>query len=81
MNKPYIEFHLREAQEALNNILESLRGDPDYDYGPYWVDMQHLYRHINTAWNARDAADEQAATLSQEDFDRWGQYPADLDIL
>ena len=81
MNKPAIEFHLQEAQEALNTMLESLRTDPDFECGAYWVQMQHLYRHINTAWNARHATDDQTSPLSQEDFDRWGQYPADLNIL
>jgi hypothetical protein len=80
-DKGNIQFHLLEAHESLGKILESLRTDPDYEYGNYWVEMQHLYRHINTAWNARDATEEQVSVCSQEDFDRWGCHPTDLEPL
>jgi hypothetical protein len=81
MNKQHIQFHLREAHEAIEQILESLRSDPGYDYGNYWVEMQHLYHHINTAWNGREATDEEVSVCSQEDFDRWGRYPTDLEPM
>ena len=29
--------------------------------------MQHLYHHLNTAWNARDEAPERVAARSEED--------------
>lgn len=40
--------------------------------------MAHMYNHLNTAWNARAATDEQIAAQSDEDFYRWRAYPADI---
>jgi hypothetical protein len=81
MNKHHIWFHLQEAHEAIGNILESLRNDPGYDFGNYWVEMQHVYHHVNTTWNGRDASVEQVADGSKEDFNRWACYPKDLEML
>ena len=81
MNKRLITFHLTEAQEQLQEIVEEISKDPDYDYGEYFVDMQHLYHHLNTAWNARDISDEEAEPGSDELFKRWGQFPRDIPLL
>ena len=81
MNKRFILFNLEEAHESIGKMIGSLRADPEYDYGNYWVELQHVYQHINTAWNARDSTHEQAMACSQEDFDRWGLYPTDLPPL
>jgi hypothetical protein len=78
MNKRLVSFHLSEVQEQLQEILEEISKDPDYDYGEYVVSMQHLYHHLNTAWNARDVLDEEAEPGSDELFKRWGQFPRDL---
>jgi hypothetical protein len=40
--------------------------------------MEHLYHHLNTAWNARDESPEGVAATSEEDFQRWRQFPEDL---
>jgi hypothetical protein len=40
--------------------------------------MQHLFHHINTAWNARSILDEQAAEGG--DFDKHRRFPSDLDM-
>jgi hypothetical protein len=81
MNKPYITFHLSEANKALDRLLKDLESDPEYEYGNYRVDMEHLYHHINSAWNAREASEEAANDCSEEDFRRWRQFPTDLELL
>lgn len=42
--------------------------------------MGHLYNHLNTAWNARNATDEETTTLTEEQFYRWRQFPTDIDM-
>jgi hypothetical protein len=42
--------------------------------------MEHLYHHVNTAWNARDSSAERADACSQEDFDCWRQFPQDIEF-
>ena len=80
MNKDYVLFHLAEAKEELEDILREFRDDPEYDYGNFIVAMQHLYHHLNTAWNARDATPERAEACSAEDFESWRRFPADIDM-
>ena len=77
MNKDYILFHLGETREALDQLITALRSDPDYEFGNFSVDMSHLYHHLNTAWNARDASKAQAEACSESDFMRWRQFPVD----
>ena len=79
MNKDYVLFNLREAQEELEQMIRAL-GEADYDNGDYVVAMTHLYHHVNTAWNARDASRERAEACSEEDFRQWRQFPADIDL-
>jgi hypothetical protein len=46
---------LDETQKALDEIIADMRSNRDYDYGEYIVDLTHIYHHLNTARNARDA--------------------------
>jgi hypothetical protein len=80
MNKDHILFHLREAHEELTHTIQEIEQDPEYDIGEYIVAMMHLYNHINTAWNGRDASPERAQACTEEDFVRWRQFPSDIDM-
>jgi hypothetical protein len=80
MNRDYILFHLREAQEAITKMIEEIESTPDYGYGEFVVETRHLYHHINTAWNARDASPERAHECTEEDFASWRLFPGDLDM-
>ena len=80
MNKPYVLWNLGEAREAIDQLIADMQSNPDYEYGEFRVDMEHLYHHINTAWNARDASTEITDACAQEDFDRWRQFPQDIEL-
>jgi hypothetical protein len=75
MNKKFMLFNLREAKDQLLEIIRDIESDPEYEYGAYMVEMTHLYHHINTAWNARDASDDEVRECSEEDFFKWRQHP------
>jgi hypothetical protein len=77
MNKDYVLWNLREAQEALAEIIAGVESDPEYEPGGYIVDLTHLYHHVNTAWNARNATKAATDECSQEDFLRWRQFPTE----
>lgn len=80
MNKDYVLYNLDEAHKALGEIIADMRSNRDYDYGEYVVDMSHVYHHLNTAWNARDATKAAAGDCSEEDFYRWRQFPSEEEI-
>jgi hypothetical protein len=81
MNKPYILWNLKEARESLDQLITDMQAEADYDFGEFRVDMEHLYHHANRAWNARDASPESTEACSQADFDRWRQFPQDIELI
>jgi len=78
MNRDWVLFNLREAIEELTRTISEIEATPDYGYGEFSVAMQHLYHHLNTAWNARDATPDQVATCTETDFQMWRQFPVDI---
>lgn len=80
LNEAYISFHLREAAESIRERIEAIESDPEYEIGSYTADMMHLYHHVNTAWNARFSSEEESEACSEENFERWRQYPSDLQM-
>lgn len=80
MNKESILFNLKEAKESIEEIINEFENNNEYneDDSMYWVDMQHLYWHINTAWNSRKSTEKETRECSQENFEKWNQFPNDL---
>ena len=78
MNKEWVLFNLKEAQEELNRTIIEIQNQDDYEYGEFVVAMGHLYHHLNTAWNSQKASKEQVTINSEEDFFKWRQFPEDI---
>ncbi|MEO8479902.1 MAG: hypothetical protein ABI542_09755 [Gemmatimonadota bacterium] len=81
MNRELVRVHLREAREAIDAIVRDIEQDPEYNDAGLWVEMQHVYHHVNTAWNARNATDAAAEPVSEENFRRWNRFPLDLPMM
>lgn len=81
MNKPHIRFHLTEARQALDQLLTELDRNLEYEFGDYRVDIEHLFHHIISAWNGRDASEQATSECSEGDFRRWRQFPADIELI
>ena len=81
MNIDSLLFHLKEAKEELDSTIAEIEGDTSYDIGQFRVSMSHLYHHLNTAWNSRDAATDRHLECAQSDFDEWRKFPSNEDLL
>jgi len=81
MNKEFLLFNLREAQEEITKTINDLEADADYDEPELSVAMMHLYHHVNTALNARHSTPAESKACSDADFNRWGSYPTDLELM
>jgi hypothetical protein len=79
MQKDYALFHLHEAKAAIEQLIAEMKADPDYNIGNFMVDMQHLYWHVNSAWNGRDF-DSSAGELTDTMYESFIQYPTDLEL-
>jgi hypothetical protein len=80
MNRDWVLFNLREAEEEIRRTIADIEAAPDYGYGKLVVAMGHAYHHLNTAWNSRDENPETVEACSDGDFQRWRQFPTDLDM-
>lgn len=76
----YIIWNLEEAQEELSRTISELSNDADYDEAEFSIAMAHVYDHLNTAWNARNATPEDTENLTDETFSRWRAFPKDIDM-
>ena len=80
MNSDYILYNLKEAHEVLTEIINEAENGEELNIGTYIVDMQHLFHHINTAWNSRDASEKETTDCSQQNFEKWRLFPDDLEM-
>jgi hypothetical protein len=81
MNKDYVLYHLVAAEDALRDTIAEIKSDPEYEYGDFRVDMEHVYTHVNSAWNAREASEAAAKECSEENFHLWRQFPTDIELV
>ena len=81
MNTNFLLFNLGDAREELDKTISDLETDADYGEAELSVAMMHLYHHVNTAWNAPNSTPEESKNCSDEDFNRWGRYPNDLELM
>ena len=80
MNRQWVLFHLREASSELAATIREFEDDPEYGLGEFSVGMAHLYHHLNTAWNSRDASGAEVEESSEEAFHAWRRFPDDLPL-
>jgi hypothetical protein len=80
MNKKYILYNLKEAKEQLDEVLLELENNSEYDFGEFSVDIQHLYHHVNTAWNSKYSTKQESSECSEEHFNQWRKFPNDIDL-
>ena len=70
---------LEDAQDAIKALLKDANSEAEYGEEEFRVDMAHAFMHLNRAWHCRNA------TSTQHDdnaiWDKWAQYPTDLDPL
>ena len=81
MNLHNILFHLKEAKEELDKTIEEIEKNKEYEFGEFVVAMSHLYHHLNTSWNSREAAEEEIEECSDENFKKWRKFPDDKELL
>lgn len=77
MNKAHVLSHLREAAEELERTIKALKR-AGYDEAELSVAMEHIYHHLNTAWNAKHLSASRVRGQTDRDFNSWGVYPKDL---
>ena len=73
-----VSLNICEAREELERIESLIAAGTPPDEEDFQICMQHAFHHLNVAWNARHESIDRYANLSQDDYERWGQFPHDL---
>jgi len=81
MNKNAVLFHLKEAREELEQTIAKLENSRAVNLGEFQVAMMHLYHHLNTAWNGKDASAKRHRECAQKDFDAWRKFPTNAELF
>jgi len=74
VQREYMIVNLGDAIEELQRLQKALE-DPEYTEFEFKLDLAHAYHHINFAWNARDASDDELVNLSDSNFSKWSKFP------
>ena len=84
MNKPWVLQQLDQAHFELGQLIDRIRADEDDGFPELQVRLPFVYRHLNCAWNTRQASDEEIdegfKTQRSQTAD-WRGFPHDLDSL
>lgn len=78
MNVKYIAYNLQEAQEEIEIMLKKIQSGKEYAHEDFYKSMQHLIHHVNIAWNARNATEEE---VEESDLDKWSHFPKDFKLI
>ena len=78
MNKMWILFHLKEALDQIENTIKGIENEPEYGETDFSIEMNHLYHHLNTAWNSRNSSENETNEDSEKFFKKWRQFPIDM---
>lgn len=78
MNRDWVLFHLREAEEELKKTIAEIEATADYGSGEFLVAVTHVYHHVNTAWNSKTESHARVEACEEADFFQWRQFPTDV---
>ena len=76
--KAAISRNLDDALEELVVISEMFRPYAEVDESEFKVRMAHLYSHLNTVWNVRNASGADLESADSEQINAWSRFPTDL---
>lgn len=79
MNNQFIMYNFQELQEEVEVVLKKVKSGITHE--EFYKSVQHMYHHLNIAWNAR--ATEPAIVFDLDDprMDLWKEFPKDIKLI
>jgi CRISPR/Cas system-associated protein Cas10 (large subunit of type III CRISPR-Cas system) len=78
LNWTIVGYNVTEAREQLEKIEKEIK-EGTIAEGKFRVDLEHAFHHLSVAWNVRRASMKAYKDMSDEDFNRLSQFPAELE--
>ena len=69
---------LMDAKEELEKLERKVSSQDYPDEIEFRIALQHIFHHLDFAWNTRNISPDEYAGLEPTDFDRLGKFPEDL---
>jgi len=76
-----ISYNLEDVLEELQKLDSLISSGNMPDEIEFQIAMQHIYHHLNFAWNTRYDPIENHIDLTQEQFVKRGRFPEDLELI
>jgi hypothetical protein len=75
-----IAYNLEDALDELQKLDKRMLSGDMPDEVEFQISMEHIYHHLNFAWNTRFFSIENHANMTKEQFIQWGKCPEDLKL-
>ncbi len=75
-----IAYNLQDALDELQKLDNLISSGNLPDESEFQVAMEHIYHHLNFAWNARHNSIENDNNLTKDQFRQWAKFPEDLNL-
>ncbi|OYZ21022.1 MAG: hypothetical protein B7Y39_10080 [Bdellovibrio sp. 28-41-41] len=79
VNKKFITYNFQEIQEEVELVLRQMKVGASQE--DFYRSVQHIYHHLNIAWNARNEGQDTVFDLDDPRMDSWKEFPADLKLI
>jgi D-hexose-6-phosphate mutarotase len=78
LNWKNILYNIKETREQLEEI-ERLAAEKNLSETELQIKLEHAYHHLNVAWNSRHSPSKRYTEMSDEDFNEWSKFPAEIE--
>jgi hypothetical protein len=76
-----IVYNLEDALEELQKLDKQIASGNMQDEVEFQIAMQHIYHHLNFAWNTRHESIQNYADMMKEKLNQWGEFPNAFELL
>ncbi len=72
---------IAEARDELQKIEAEVKAHKAPCVEELQARLQHVYRHVNFAWNCRHVSTARYAKMTDSEFKQWAAYPKGIETI
>lgn len=70
-------YELDDAREHLSSLIVDMMGNSEFDEIDFKIQLEHVYSHLNRAWNRRNLN----RNFSETEWIEASRFPSDLEPI
>jgi hypothetical protein len=79
MNNKFISYNFQEIEEEVQIVLQRAKSGMTHE--EFYKSVQHIYHHLNIAWNSRNTEAGVIFDIDDPQMEEWSQFPDDLKLM